>query len=430
MCIIYIQPYLKLFPVLWQQKLMFSLLLTICSLPLTSFHFYEWNILSLVFSFVLLPLFQWGLLPVLILCVFSSFLFPDIFLVRWFEELLETFHQLLLFMGDWRFTQMTTGTYSLLLLGILLFLLGGALYHFPENSKKSWRLVLILLFVLGGQKYMKIDGLIVFVDVGQGDSVVIQEPFHGKTVVIDTGGRLNFSVEKWQEKEINNAGAEYTLIPFLKSRGISQIDVFFASHGDEDHIGDLAELAEEIPIHTIVFGKGLEKNDSFLLEVKELKKITRLVPALGPQQLSIGNVAIDLLYPQESGDGGNNHSLVMRAVIKDRSFLFTGDLEAEGERELMEDFPKLQADVLKVAHHGSRTSSTPEFIAALNPQTAIISCGRDNRFGHPHEEVVGTLAENEIDIFRTDQSGMVYYQWYPWDGSLTKIKKVNSKSEL
>lgn len=427
LCILYIQPYLEQFPVLWQRKLIFSLLLTICSLPLTSFHFYEWNLLSLALSFVLLPFFQWVLLPALLLSVFLSFLFPNIFFIHWLEELLKLFHQVLQCLGEWDFTQMTTGTYSWILYCFLLFLLGAALHHLSENSKKSSWFLLLALLILGGQKFLKLDGIIAFVDVGQGDSVVVQEPFHGKVVVIDTGGRLNFSVEKWQEKEINRAGADYTLIPFLKSRGITRIDVLFASHGDEDHIGDLAELAEGIPIHHIVFGRGLEKNNSFLMEVKKLKEMTRLTSALGPRQLNVGNLSFDLLYPQTSGDGSNNHSLVLRTTVQDTRFLFTGDLEAEGERELMQAFPNLRADVLKVGHHGSRTSSTSEFINTLNPKTAIISCGRDNRFGHPHGEVVKILQENKIEILRTDDSGMVYYQWYPWEQSLTKIKTVNSK---
>lgn len=104
--------------------------------------------------------------------------------------------------------------------------------------------------------------------------------------------------------------------------------------------------------------------------------------------------------------------------------LLTGDLEEAGERRLLARYPQLSADILKVGHHGSRTSSTEAFLAQLGADTAIISCGSNNRFGHPHEETIARLDESKMSIYRTDQDGMVYYQWSLWDKKLSDIQTI------
>ncbi|WP_239644550.1 ComEC/Rec2 family competence protein [Enterococcus crotali] len=106
--------------------------------------------------------------------------------------------------------------------------------------------------------------------------------------------------------------------------------------------------------------------------------------------------------------------MVVYAKTANKSFLFTGDLEREGEKRLIEQYPGLKVDVLKAGHHGSKTSSDSLFIQKIDPENAVISCGRNNRFKHPHEETLTVLKQANIDIFQTNKNGMIYYEWTPF----------------
>jgi len=117
---------------------------------------------------------------------------------------------------------------------------------------------------------------------------------------------------------------------------------------------------------------------------------------------------LQVLAP-ESGAGQNEDSMVIKTKVGDKTFLFTGDLEQAGEKKLIRDYPNLKVDILKLGHHGSRTSTAPEFVAAIDPQFGIVSSGRNNRYGHPHEEVLETLVNQTV--LRTDQQGMIQFIW-------------------
>ncbi len=119
------------------------------------------------------------------------------------------------------------------------------------------------------------------------------------------------------------------------------------------------------------------------------------------------NSTFECLYPEQSGNGGNDDSIVLKANLDNKIWLFTGDLESSGERAIL-DKP-IQADILKVGHHGSKTSSSKEFIQKVTPKFAIISCGVENQFGHPHEETIKTLEDRNVTIIRTDLSGEINY---------------------
>lgn len=422
-CIVYIQLYIRKFKG-FSQAIMFSFLLTICSLPFTTYYFYEWHGLSLLFSIGLLPVFQWVLLPVLTSLLLVSSIFSVTKMSNLIEIILQSAHQLFEWLGQWQLAKFITGTFSPVLLVVCFILLGCGLHQLTVNLKKSVVFFTGLFVLINGQKYLSPNGIMAFVDVGQGDCLVIQEPFNGKVVVVDVGGKLSFEQEKWQKKNMEKAGAEYTLIPFLKSRGIDQIDAFFATHADSDHVGDIEAVASKIKIKEVFYGKGSEQNFSFYSKLKKLGEKSQLSPVLAPKQIKQGMLAMQLLYPSYEGTGGNNDSLVIYLKIKDSSFLLTGDLEAEGEARLLKDYPNLQADILSVGHHGSRTSTRPEFVGQVRPKEAIISCGVANRFGHPHPETLEVLTENKVTILRTDLNGMIYYTWRPWQNKLSEVKTV------
>jgi competence protein ComEC len=246
-------------------------------------------------------------------------------------------------------------------------------------------------------------------DVGQGDATLIDLP-DGRLMLIDAGGLPGSSLD---------IGAR-VLLPILRSRRRSRIDLLVLSHPHPDHYGGLAALSESVSIGEFWYAGapdvGAEPSElSFLLErLRRRAERVRGVPELCEHGVRAPGYAIDVLAPcpaPVSGRSANDNSLVLRIRTTTSSALLVGDAERWAEARLLETHPaELRADFLKVGHHGSRSSSSPEFIASVRPAVATISCGTGNRFGHPHAETLATLRAAGTHILRLDQSGSVEWQ--------------------
>ncbi|MET0753321.1 MAG: ComEC/Rec2 family competence protein, partial [Pyrinomonadaceae bacterium] len=239
-----------------------------------------------------------------------------------------------------------------------------------------------------------------FLDVGQGDSIFITFP-NGETLLVDGGGRMNFNKIYVQnefedepelfEPDTQNIG-ETVVSAFLWEKGYDKIDYILATHADADHIQGLSDAAKNFKVKAALFGRTPFKNENFagLYSILQKREIPAIKLARG-DVLTFGNVKVEILFPVRDDSpetiSDNNHSVVLRIICGERKFLLTGDIEKEAEKELLQNSEFLQADVVKVAHHGSRTSSTQKFIDAAQAQIAVIPVGKDSPFGHPHEEV-------------------------------------------
>ena len=256
-----------------------------------------------------------------------------------------------------------------------------------------------------------------FLDVGQGDSALVTFP-SGETLLVDGGGKRSFSNVYVQneyedepelfEPDRQNIG-ETVVSAFLWEKGYDRIDYILATHADADHIQGLSDVAENFQIQGAMFGVMPSKNAEFAALYKILQK--REIPTVEISRgdvLNFGEVKVEVLYPEQNNDiSDNNSSVVLRLVYGKRKFLLTGDIEKEAENELLTAPEFLQSDVVKAAHHGSRTSSTQEFIEAVQAELVVIPVGRTSPFGHPHREIVERWKNSGAKIITTGERGTV-----------------------
>ncbi|MBV8730363.1 MAG: ComEC/Rec2 family competence protein, partial [Acidobacteriia bacterium] len=244
------------------------------------------------------------------------------------------------------------------------------------------------------------------VDVGQGDSLLVTFP-DGKHMIVDAGGIPVFGRQTPSQLDTG----EDVVAPYLWTRSIRQVDVIALSHAHEDHIGGMPALVDDFHPKEIWTGATPASATWQRVCEKAAKNGAKIVPLQAGRQLNFGGAQIDVLAPPAdyvaADTPKNNDSLVLRIRYGKHAFLLSGDVERPIERRMLDDNELSRIDVLKVAHHGSRTSSTEPFLDAVQPQFAIISVGTDNSYGHPNRDVIDRLVEHHAAVFRTDQDGLI-----------------------
>jgi len=230
-----------------------------------------------------------------------------------------------------------------------------------------------------------------FIDVGQGDATLIQSRDHA--VLID-GGEPRYGQH---------------VISYLRSAGVTRLDYVVATHPHSDHIGGLIAVLAQKEVGRLLMPDATHNTVPFenFLAAIENHDIPVTIPAIG-DRISAGIIYMTVLAPTPGHHANlNNASIVLRMVHGATAFLFTGDAEVASEQAMLAGGHNLQAHVLGVGHHGSRTSTTQEFLDAVNPVAAVISAGRNNQHGHPHREVLDRLNAANVRILRTDERGSI-----------------------
>lgn len=269
-------------------------------------------------------------------------------------------------------------------------------------------------------KYSPI-GEVTFIDVGQGDCIFIRLPFNQGNYLIDTGGVLHFAQEEWKKREKPFDPGESIVVPFLKSKGITKLDKLILTHGDIDHVGSSGVIFEHMQIDELIVGQTQEKSNAEQ-EIIKLARAnqTKVTYAFNGLYWSQGKNQFFILAPEKNAKASNDASIVIYAKLGMKRWLFTGDIEKDGEEQLIQKYPNLQVDILKVGHHGSNTSTTDRFLKVVQPKVAVISVGENNLYGHPHKEVIERLEDDDIKTYRTDEHGAITFTY------LFDIKKVKT----
>ncbi len=365
------------------KSLYISLISFFISFPICIYNFYQVNVLSIILNIFLIPLVSTIIFPLSLL----SFIIPIIsYPLSIFTKILEGVS---LFISKYKlgiisFPKPSIYMIIIYYLFILLFL----------HNKKYFYIFLLMIFnkIL---IYLNPNYEMIYFDVGQGDSTFIKFPYNQENILIDTGGVINSSYSLTNNKTI----------PYLQSKGIKKIDYLILTHGDYDHMGEAINLVNNFKVEKVIFNCGefndLEKALIKVLDKKHIKYYSCI------KELNIDNNKLYFLNNKDYGNENDNSSVIY-TELNNHKFLFMGDAGINVEEDLIEMYNLTDIDVLKVGHHGSKTSSSEEFINSINSKYSIISVGKNNRYGHPNDIVLENLKETQI--YRTDKDGSIMFK--------------------
>ncbi len=340
-----------------------AVLMFVLSIPVLLAINYSFNIISIVLNMIISP-YIFLLIILAILCL----IFPQISFI--YVYCIDNFENMIAFCNSLDFTLFFSKLANNELIIILIIVV--ILLQRIEISYKRFQIALILLsflFTFYFKPVLSPFGQVTMIDVGQGDCILIKQPFSDGGVLIDTGGNINYDL------------ATKTIIPYLQSIGVRYLDAVFITHHDNDHDGALESLQNNYTIKKIIDYKF--------------------------DYLKIGDIEFFSLENDKSFDNSNNESLIIYATINKLNYLFTGDIEEKVEIEIINDYPTLLVDILKVAHHGSNTSSTSRFISHILPQIALISVSKNNIYHLPSNAVLERLNAFGVNTYLTSIHGMI-----------------------
>ena len=364
------------------------------SFPICVYYFHQVNLLSIIFNLIMIPIVSTIIFPLTWITILIPFIYP---LYESLINILEGINQVLYQLD---FLEIIFAKPSVIIIIIYYIVISLSLW------KKEFFLVLfILIFLHKFYPYWNSGFIFTMIDVGQGDASLIKLPYNKENILIDTGGKMQFEQDSWQKRTKETSIAVNSIIPYFKSLGINKIDYLILTHGDFDHMGEAINLIENFKVEKVIFNCGefneLEKD---LIKVLDKNKI--------PYYSCIKELNIDdnKLYFLNNKDyrNENDNSSVIYTKLNNHKFLFMGDAGMEVEEDLIKKYNLQDIDVLKVGHHGSKTSSSKEFINEVNPKYSIISVGKNNRYGHPNSNVLDNLKYSQI--YRTDIDGSVMFE--------------------
>lgn len=356
-----------------------SLLSYFASLPLSIYYFGYTNLLGTILNLVFVPLVSFVVFP-LTLLIFIISKFYSILNIT--TNLLESLSLL--------FNKFKIIIYFPRINLIFVFIYLSILMLYIKFKKKiCLYLIIVLLIFFKIRPYMDNNTYIYYIDVGQGDSILVVTPHLNKTILIDTGGIVSFN-ENYKSNIIKNK-----TIPFFRRIGINKVDYLFLTHGDYDHAGEANELLSNFCVKKVFINKGNINNIEKKINNKEVLRLKNFV---------IDNIKVNSLN-NNVFNNENDDSTILLFNIYDYKFLFMGDASIKTEEYLLNNYILPNVDILKVGHHGSYTSTSTDFINVIKPKYSVISVGENNIYKHPNKSVLDIL--DNTKLFRTDVDGTI-----------------------
>ncbi|WP_106497088.1 DNA internalization-related competence protein ComEC/Rec2 [Lentibacillus sp. Marseille-P4043] len=389
-------------------------------LPLQVAYFYTFQPLSIVLNIVVVPYFSIFVIPLMFLLLVISPVSGLLLSIldRIFVFVHGIFISVIQAVDQTSYFPFVIG--SITIVGALLYYCLFFLFMKQTQQKKLSNALqygcFLTIFIIGItlKPYFSQTGSVTMLDIGQGDAFIIELPYRRGVIMVDAGAKVTFGEEKSSDKNYRQI-----IRPYLLSKGISKIDAVFLSHEDTDHIGSVPFLIEEMDVEKVIvsnFFQFSEKQASQWtkngLEIQRIEK---------NQLITIANQSFSVLSPNAEKATANENSLVVYTELGGLSWLFTGDIDKNTEQEMLADYPNLTVDVLKVAHHGSNTSTDQALLTQIAPTYALISVGKNNAYGHPANEVLDKLEAEGIYLLRTDLNGAVTFRYQGKQGTFFKF---------
>ncbi|MDM5249391.1 DNA internalization-related competence protein ComEC/Rec2 [Lysinibacillus sp. G4S2] len=381
--------------------------------PLLLHHFYEISISSFLANIIFVPLFSFVILPMNIVLFVVTIISMPVAKVLFigYEPLRVWLTKFILYIQELPFQLWSPGKPAIWLICVaLISVLAG--FYFLE--KKHYGKFAVVIFIpalcIHLLPMLFNETKLTFLNVGQGDCIVIELPFRRAVYVIDSGGLLRMEQDLWKASDSLYEVGRQVVVPFLKGKGIRNIDIFIVTHAHADHMEGAEEVLQEINMHEIHLTPGSMDQPmmrDLLLEAKKHKVPVK--EKMDGTTWRIGNTSFQYLWPRDTHYEGNDDSIVL--YLQQGSFraLLTGDLEEHGERQLINLYNTQLAGMtlLKAGHHGSKTSSIEPFVELLQPELTIFSAGLNNRYRHPHDEVVERFTSRNLSTLTTGIDGTI-----------------------
>ena len=369
-----------------------SLMAFASSAPLLINTSYNLNLLSPILNVLFVPFIGLLIYP---LALITIFLKPfDLF----FNCVINFLESLSVKISSSDFLSISMPHFDLTTLFVYYFLLFVLLKVYQKKRENLFLLIVIFIFVYHRVSTFNIYTSVTMLDVNQGDCSLISLPNGKGNILIDTGGETKFN-----DKSSNIA--QKKIVPFLNSIGINKLTYLIISHGDFDHMGEAINLVNNFKVEKVIFNCGefndLEKELIKVLDKKKIKYYSCI------KELNIDKNKLYFLQTKEY-DNENDNSNVIYTEFNGYKFMFMGDASITTEKEILNKYNLPDIDVLKVGHHGSKTSSSESFVNTINPKYSVISVGKNNRYGHPNKEVLNNLEGSKI--YRTDKDGSIMFK--------------------
>lgn len=401
------------------RMIILSIICELATFPIIVSSFFQLSLAGIVLSVFFVPFITFVIFPLCSAAYFCSLAFAALsgFFSYVLDILLYAPHQILLYLAQHPPLQLNYGALTgwQTSLSVVFIVVALLLWEHFRNI----RAIMVLLAPFG-LIFMSVSladlfddhGTVTFLNVGQGDSILIQLPNKQGAVLIDTGGTISFGREKWRERKKPFEVGRDVVLHELWALRINDLDALVLTHRDYDHVGGLNGIAGKVGINQLFVSPyhDPDANDQALFR-KMVRDGTVVKRIHSGMMLKFGNSEFHVLAPAARSKEGNDNSVVLHTELGGIQWLFTGDLSQDGEKALLERYPGTTADILKLGHHGSRTSTSEEWLNHLQPVFGIISCGKGNRYGHPHPEVVRLLDAHQITSLRTDQLGAIQFKF-------------------
>ncbi len=373
--------------------LMTSIISFIVSIPISIYNFYQINFLSIIYNLFYVPFVSIIIFPASLITFIIKPIEP---IYNILTNILETTSVFLVRIDF--LTLIFKRVYFIIYIIYFIFII-FLFIGIRFNNKKYFVPIILLLIIHYFCPYFDIGSYIKIIDVGQGDSILIHSK--NSNILIDTGGITSYNMKRWQKRKNQYSVVKNTTIPLLKSMGIKRINYLILTHGDYDHAGDTINLIENFKVDKIYLNQG---NFNYL-EKKIITSFKNTYQVKEGQIFYLGDLVLIELNKEFSDE--NDSSSVFLLIYNDVKVLLTGDASIKSEKYILDNYDIGKINILKLGHHGSKTSTSNLLLKSTSPDLALISCGYNNKFKHPNKETLKKLNKYRISYLRTDFEGTI-----------------------